>query len=153
MTPIEPEEIHLKRTIGMAVAVLSSFALLQGTAFAAHGIITGPSDIDIDDTAYLQADGTVVVSGTVTCSTGATTARFKIGVELTQAPDSGRAPSESGFCTGAPAHFRATVTPRDNGTFETGAAFVNARVDTGDSSKTELDRENTGESVNIVNAP
>lgn len=143
----------MKRTIGMAVAVLGSVALLQGTAGAVHGIITGPSAISIDDTAFLKSDGTVVVSGTVTCSTNSVTARFRIGVELSQPPDSGRAPSESGFCTGSPEPFRATVTPRDNGTFETGAGFVNARVVTGDNTKTELDNENTGEPVTIVNAP
>lgn len=143
----------MKRIMGVAVAVLSSLALLQGTAGAVHGIITGPSDIDIDDTAFLQGDGTVVVSGTVTCSTNSTTARFRIGVELFQTPDSGRARSESGFCTGSPEPFRATVEPRDNGSFETGSATVNARVNTGDSSKMEIDFENTSEPVNIINAP
>ena len=139
----------MKRLVAMGIAVSSLF-LLQGTAWAAHGNI---QNLTVDETAVLMDDGTVRVTGTITCTTGATNARWRVGARLTQdGNNTGRGGPDTGTCNGSAQRWVVFVSPGPGDDFDEGPGLVNANAQTGDSTGTILDREETTESVTVVDS-
>ena len=139
----------MKRLVALGVAVSSLF-LLQGTAWAAHGII---EDISVDDTVVLLSDGSVRVTGTITCTTAAVSARWRVGARLTQAGNNtGRGGPDTGTCNGTAQRWVVFISPNAGDDFDPGPGSVKASAQTGDSTGTILDREETTESVTVVEA-
>lgn len=136
----------MKRLVALGVAVSSMF-LLQGTATAAHGNI---QDLDVDSTAVLLGDGSVKVTGTITCTTAAVDARWRVGARVTQDGDTARGGPDTGDCNGSAQPWTVIVSPGPGDDFETDPASVKASAQTGDNTGTILDREETTESVDIV---
>jgi hypothetical protein len=134
----------MKRLVALGVAASSVF-LLPGTAWAAHGII---QDISVDETATL-VDGTVRVTGTITCTTAATAARWRVGARVTQDGDTSRGGPDTGTCNGTPQPWRVFVSPGAGDDFEAGQAQVLASAQTGDNTPMVIDRAETTESVII----
>ena len=136
----------MKRLVAMGIAVSSLF-LLQGTAWAAHGNI---QNLTVDETAVLLDDGTVRVTGTITCTEGA---RWRVGARLTQGGDNtGRGGPDTGDCTGTAQRWVVFVSPGPGDDFDEGPGLVNANAQTGDSTGTILDREETTERVTVVDS-
>ncbi len=135
----------MKRLVALGVA-LSSVFLLQGTAWAAHGII---QDISVDETAVLT-NGTVMVTGTITCTTAATAARWRVGARVTQDGDSGRGGPDTGTCNGTAQPWRVFVSPGPGDSFETGPASVTASAQTGDNTGMIIERTETTEPVTVL---
>lgn len=147
----------MRRIIAVAGALLCSMLALEGTALALHGDIP-PMGIDIDNTAFLT-NGSVAVTGTVTCSdpdpATPPNATFRIGVTLSQNGATGQG-KDQGDCTGAPEDFRVVIAPDDpNDMFQESppAAEVNARAQTGDNTGTIIDDQRRRESISIVAFP
>ncbi len=135
----------MKRLVALGVAFSSVF-LLQGTAWAAHGII---QDISVDETAFLT-NGTVRVTGTITCTTAAVEARWRVGARVTQGGDSGRGGPDTGTCNGTAQPWRVFVSPGPGDSFETGPASVTASAQTGDNTGTVIERAETTEPVTVT---
>lgn len=136
----------MKRLVALGVAVSSLF-LLQGTAWAAHGII---EDLTVDETAVLLEDGTVRVTGTITCTTAATAARWRVGARLTQDGDNtGRGGPDTGTCNGTAQPWVVFISPGPGDDFDPGPGTVKASAQTGDNTGTVLDRAETTESVDV----
>lgn len=132
----------MKRIIGVGLVFLSSTLLLQGTALADHGTIT---NLDVTS-ATLNEDGTVTVTGTITCNPGA---RYRVGVNLYQDGDHGRSSrGESGNCSGSPQNFSVRVAPDPGDSFEEGEALARLRAQTGENPRI-LDDETHSETVFI----
>ena len=139
----------MKRLVALGVAVCSLF-LAQGTAWAAHGII---EDISVDETAVLLGNGSVRVTGTITCTTAAVSARWRVGARLNQAGNNtGRGGPDTGTCNGSPQPWTVFITPNAGDSFSPGPGSVTASAQTGDSTGTILDREETTESVTVVDS-
>lgn len=137
----------MKRLVAMGVA-LSSVFLLQGTAWAAHGNI---QDLSVDDTAIL-VDGTVRVRGSITCTTAAVDARWRVGARVTQDGDTSRGGPDTGTCNGTAQPWTVFVSPGAGDDFEAGSASVLASAQTGDTSGV-INRAETTEQVTVVEAP
>ena len=114
----------MKRIIAVFVALVTSTLLLQGTAFATHGTIT---DLDITS-AVLAEDGTLTVTGSITCSPEA---RWRLGVNVSQDGNSGRGGPKNGRCSGSPQGFNVVVMPDRGDSFESGEARFALRAQTG----------------------
>ena len=136
----------MKRLVAMGIAVSSLF-LLQGTAWAAHGNI---QNLTVDETAVLMDDGTVRITGTITCTEGA---RWRVGARLTQdGNNSGRGGPDTGTCNGTAQRWVVFVSPGPGDDFDAGPGSVQASAQTGDSTRTILDRDETTESVTVVDS-
>lgn len=141
----------MKRLVAVGVA-LSSLFLLQGTAWAAHGVI---SDIDINDTAVLLPNGNVQVTGSFKC-TDTPNALYRLGVNLTQpepgpATDGGRGGPKNGGCANAATiNFSVEVDPDAGDSFTTGPARAALRIQTGDQSTQILDDQTHVETITVV---
>lgn len=101
----------MKRILSAGLVLVGSALLLQGPA-SAH-----VSNITVDPVAYQIGDGSVVVSGTITCTAGE---RFRVGGQLIQ--DQGatevrgvKTRGAQGDCTGSPTPWRFNVVPNDSG--------------------------------------
>ena len=131
----------MKRIIGVGLVFLSSTLLLQGTASADHGTIT---NLDVTD-AELNQDGTVTVSGTITCNAGA---KWRVGAQVYQDGDDSTKAADQGNCSGSPQNFSITVAPGPGDDFEAGEATVALRAQTGVNPNI-LDDETHVETVNL----
>ena len=138
----------MKRLVALGVAASSLF-LLQGTAWAAHGDI---QNIEVDETAVLLEDGRVRITGTITCTTGATNARWRVGARLTQDGDTSRGGPDTGTCDGTAQRWVVFVSPGPGDDFDDGPGTVLASAQTGDRSGTVIDRAETTESVTVVDS-
>lgn len=135
----------MKRLVALGVAVSSVF-LLQGTASAAHGNI---QNLEVDQTAVLLNDGSVRITGTITCTTAAVDARWRVGARFTQDGDSARGGPDTGDCNGTSQPWMVVVSPDAGDDFETDGGSVKASAQTGDNTGTVLDRAETTESVDV----
>ena len=139
----------MKRLVALGVAASTLF-LLQGTAWAAHGDI---QNIDVDETAVLLEDGRVRITGTITCTTGATNARWRIGARLYQdGNNTGRGGPDTGTCDGTAQRWVVFVSPGPGDDFDEGPGLVEAQAQTGDSSGTVIERSETRERVTVVDS-
>lgn len=137
----------MKRLVALGVAASTLF-LLQGTAWAAHGDI---QDIDVDETVALLDDGRVRITGTITCTTGAVDARWRIGARLSQdGNNTGRGGPDTGTCNGSSQRWVVFVSPNAGDDFDPGPGTVVAAAQTGDRSGTVIERSETTESVTVV---
>lgn len=132
----------MKRIIGMGLVFLSSTLLLPGTASAdQHGTIT---NLDVTD-AQLNEDGTVTVTGTITCNPGA---RWRVGAQVFQDGNDSRRSADQGTCTGSPQNFRITVAPGPGDDFDCGEAEAVVRAQTGTNPPRDIrDDETDSETV------
>ena len=100
----------MKRTLSAGLVLFGSALLLQGPA-SAH-----VTNLTIDSVAYQKVDGSVVISGTITCTAGE---RFRVGANLTQDQgttdvEANKLRADQGDCTGAPTPYRFNMVPDDN---------------------------------------
>lgn len=132
----------MKRLVALGVAVSSAF-LLQGTASAAHGTI---QSLQVNNTANLVGDGTVRVTGTITCNSGAS---WRVGARLNQ-PGlvTGRGGPDTGDCNGLAQPWTVFVSPNAGDTFTAGPGTVIASAQTG-VDPTVLHRAETTQAVNV----
>jgi hypothetical protein len=142
------EEIYsMKRLVALGVAISSVF-LLQGTASAAHGNI---QSLTVDETVILLNNGTARITGTITCTTGATNARWRVGAKLTQpGATTNKQGPDTGNCTGTAQPWTVFVSPGAGESYQPGPGEVQAAAQTGDSSGTVIDRRTTTERVTVV---
>ncbi len=137
----------MKRLVALGVA-LSSVFLLQGTASAAHGNI---QSLTVNETVILLDNGTARITGTITCTTGATNARWRVGAELTQpGVTTNKQGPDTGNCTGTAQPWTVFVSPGAGQSYQPGPGEVQAAAQTGDSSRTVIDRRTTTEQVIVV---
>lgn len=106
----------MKKIIGVGLVFVTSTLLLQQTA-AAH-----VRTLTIDSVAYQKGGGSVVLSGTISCTSGE---RYRVGGRLAQVQGTTTVQSENirgahGRCTGAPTPWRFDVVPNNlNQSFNT----------------------------------
>lgn len=136
----------MRRLVALGVA-FSSIFLLQGTAWAAHGDI---QNISVDPTAVLLNDGSVRITGSITCTAGPPQAQWRVGARLYQDGDTSRGGPDIGTCNGMPQPWTVFVFPGFGDDYTSGSGNVVASAQTGDATSTVIERAETTEPVNII---